>query len=135
MKKIIINSILLIVFLGLQLVINLVSLRLVSLESKLTVEMNDSFSEDIELLTGDITYLRAIMSLANNSKSKNDGVPISQRISEIFSQMNFIAPPKVIFFIPITIKQKLINFVHNNLKVVFQKTPSPPPKYLFNVVT
>lgn len=118
---------------GLPLVINLVSLRLVVLESKLTVEINDdSFSKDIEVLTGDITYLRAIMSLANNSKSENDGVPISQRIIESLSHMNFIAPPKVVFFIPVTIKQKLVNFVHNNLKVIFQKTPSPPPKSFLN---
>jgi len=132
MKKIIINSIILIVFLGLPLVINLVSLRLVVLESKLTIEMKDSFSQNIEVLTGDITYLRAIISIANNNKPENDGIPISQRISESLSQMNFIAPPKVVFFIPETIKQKLAIFVHNNLRAVFQKTPSPPPKYFLN---
>ncbi len=132
MKKLIINSVLLILFLGIPLVTNILSLHLVILESKLTISVEDDYHEEAKILTGDITYLRAIMSLANNNnKSDRNSVPISQRISESLSQMNFITPSKMEFIIiSQIINKQSSNFVRNHLSLVYLKIPLQPPKVI-----
>ena len=130
MKKLLINSTLLIILIGLPLVPNYLYLYYVVVKSNLTINLKDDSSKDIKILTGDITYLKAIMLRANENKSNDNGDSTPQRTSNSIIQLDYTTPLKIEVFTLSIINKESLSFVNNNLTTVYLKIPSPPPKNL-----
>ena len=128
MKKLFINSTLLIILIGLPLVPNYLYLYYSIVKSNLTIDAKDDSSNDTKILTGDIAYLQAIMLRANKNESNDNGDPISQRTSSSVIQLDYTAPLKIEVFTSLIINKESLSFVNNNLTTVYLKIPSPPPK-------
>jgi len=128
MKRLLISSVLLLILIGIPLLPSYLDIYYMTIKSNQTASFNYESIEDLEVLKGDIAYLKAIFSRANNKESDNNGEPVSQRTSNLISQLIFTVPSKIEVFTPQIINNKALNFINSNLASIYLKIPSPPPK-------
>ena len=128
MKRLLISSVLLLILIGIPLLPSYLDIYYIAIKSNQTAKFNYESIEDLEVLKGDIAYLKAIFCRANNKESDNNGEPVSQRTSNLISQLIFTVPSKVEVFESLIINNKTLNFINSNLVSIYLKIPSPPPK-------
>ena len=128
MKRLLINSILLIILIGIPLVPSYLHLYYITVKSNPTISINYDTSDNLDVLKGDITYLKAIFLRATKNNSTNNGEEAPQRTSNTISQLVFTIPSKIEFYTPQIIDRKLLISGKSNLTTIYLKIPSPPPK-------
>jgi len=128
MKRLFINSVLLIILIGIPLVPSYLHIYYVSINTNQTTSIDYETSQNLEVLKGDIAYLKAILFRAFENESNNKGESTPQRTINSVSQLIFTLPSKIEFFIPQIIDKKLLIIGKSNLSAIYLKIPSPPPK-------
>jgi len=84
MKKILINSVLLLIFMGLLLVPNYPYLHYYLVKSQTTISNTDVSVESNKTLIGDIAYLNAILHRSDTSDEENDKkAPLPETITTL----------------------------------------------------
>lgn len=128
MKRLLTSSVLLLILIGIPLVPSYLDIYYMTIKSNQTASSNNEANVDLQVLKGDIAYLKAIFSRANNKESNNNGEPAPQRTSNSITQLVFTVPSKIEFFIPQIVNNKALNSFTSNLSSFYLKIPSPPPK-------
>ncbi len=113
---------------GIPLIPSYLNIYYISIKTNQTTSIDYETSQNLEVLKGDIAYLKAILSRAFENESNNNGEPTPQRTINSVSQLVFTLPTKIEFFIPQIIDKKLLIRGKSSLSVIYLKIPSPPPK-------
>lgn len=130
MKKILINSVLLLVFMGFLLIPNYPYLHYFLVNSKTTISNADVKVVTSKTLIGDIAYLNAIISRVDNNKQSNKKAPIPETNNH-FTQLVFINNSNLNLDKLYKSKSKYSVFINPILNLVYLKIPSPPPQSLY----
>ena len=129
MKKLLINSILLLVFIGFLLAPNYPYVHYFIVNSQTTIGNTDGSTENSTPLIGDIAYLSAIINRTEeNTESKKDA-PLPETNNNI-NHLVFLTPSGIEYARPLIINNAYSNFVKSFLSSVYLKIPSPPPEII-----
>jgi len=129
MKKLLINSILLLVFIGFLLAPNYPYVHYFIANSQTIIGNTDAIVENSTTLIGDIAYLSAIINRTEeNTESKKDA-PLPETNNNI-NHLVFLTPSGIEYVRPLVINNAYSNFVKSFLSSVYLKIPSPPPEII-----
>lgn len=128
MKKILINSVLLLVFLGFLLVPNYPYLHYFLVKSKTTISNADAKVVTSKTLIGDIAYLNAIISRVDNNKESNKKTPIPETNNHL-TQLVFINNSNLNLFKLFNSKPNYSEFINPISGLIYLIIPSPPPQF------
>jgi hypothetical protein len=129
-KKILINSVLLLIFTGFLLVPNYPYLRSFIVKTQTTFFNADISIEKHKTLIGDMAYLSAIMSRADDENSKTNKEAPPPETNNTINHLVFITPTGIEFTGPLVIEKSYTDFVKFFLSSVYLKIPSPPPEFI-----
>ena len=128
MKKLLLNSVLLLVFIGFLLAPNYLYVHHFLVKSQSEISNADISVENSKTLIGDIAYLSAIINRAENPESKKDA-PLPETNNNI-NHLVFLTPSGIEYGRPLVINKAYSNFVKSFLSSVYLKIPSPPPEII-----
>lgn len=130
MKKILLNSVLLLVFLGFLLAPNYPFVHNFLVNAQTTISDTDAhLTNNNNTLIGDIAYLSAIMNRVEENTDSKKTVPLPETNNNINSLV-FLTPPGIEFAEPHSINKAYSDFVNSFLSSVYLKIPSPPPEII-----
>ena len=123
MKKILLNSVLLLVFLGFLLAPNYPYVHNFLANSQTTISNSDANIKTSTTLIGDIAYLSAIMNRAEENTESNKTAPLPETNNSINSLV-FLSPSGIEFAEPHSINKAYSDFVKSFLYLprLFHKT-------------
>jgi len=130
MKKLLINSVLFLLFMGFLVAPNYPYLHYYIVKSHTTISNADVNVENHKTLIGDIAYLSAIIARSgdtNNEKSEEAPPP---ETNNNISQLVYIIPSAIEFLEPSELISGYSNFVNYHFLNVYLKIPLPPPEIL-----
>ncbi len=131
MKKILINSVLLLIFLGLLLVPNYPYLHYYIVKSKTTISNADVNIECSKTLIGDIAYLNAILHRSGDSNGENEKkAPPPPETNNNFNHLVFINSNTNDLIKPHKINCGYSIFNTPELPKIYFTPITPPPNYL-----
>ena len=130
MKRILINSILLLVFIGFLLAPNYPYLRYLLVKPQTVVSNADVTVENHKTLIGDIAYLSAIISRAGDKETKTKKESPPPETNHNLSQLVYVTPSGLEFPQPRHLVCKYSNNILCFLSTVYIKIPLPPPEIL-----
>lgn len=131
MKRILINSVLLLIFMGLLLVPNYPYLHYYIVNSETTIENADVNIETSKTLIGDITYLNAILHRSGNSDGEKDKkAPPPSKTNSNFSQLVFINSSLIALIKPQDTNCEYSIFNAPKSPKVYIQLLTPPPNHL-----
>ena len=129
MKKLLINSILLLVFIGFLLAPNYPYVHHFLVKSQSEISNADISVENSKTLIGDIAYLSAIINRAEENPESKKEVPLPETNNNI-NHLVFLTPSGIEYGRPLVINKAYSNFVKSFLSSVYLKIPSPPPEII-----
>ncbi len=130
MKKLLINSVLLLVFMGFLLAPNYPYLHHFLVNSQATTIGNtDANIENSTTLIGDIAYLSAIINRTEENPESKKKVPLPE-INNNINSLVFLTPTGIEFTELLSINKAYSNFVKSFLSSVYLKIPSSPPEII-----
>jgi len=129
MKKLLLNSILLLIFTGFLLAPNYPYLQHFLVNSKTTIGNTDANIENSTTLIGDIAYLSAIISRVEEKPESKKEAPLPETNNNI-NHLVFLTPSGIEFAEPLIINKAYSNFVKHFLSSVYLRIPSPPPEII-----
>jgi len=130
MKKLLINSVLFLLFMGFLVAPNFPYLHYYIVKSQSTISNADVNVENHKTLIGDIAYLSAILARSgdtNNEKTEESPPPES---NNNINQLVYLIPSSVEFTEPAKFICGYSNFVNYHFLNVCLKIPLPPPELL-----
>jgi len=130
MKQLLINSVLLMVFMGFLLAPNYPYLRYLLIKPHTGVSNADATVENNITLIGDIAYLSAIISRVGDKDGKTKREAAPPETNHNFTNLVYITPPMQECPQPEDYVSKHTNFQIYFYKTVYLKIPSPPPEFL-----
>jgi len=129
MKKILLNSVLLLVFMGFLLAPNYPYVHNFLVNSRTTIGNSDAQINNSTTLIGDIAYLSAIISRVEENPESKKEAPLPETNNNINSLV-FLNPTGIEFTEPLSINKAYSDFVKSFLSSVYLKIPSPPPEII-----
>jgi len=129
MKKLLINSVLLFVFMGFLLAPNYPYLHHFFVNSQATISNTDANIENSTTLIGDIAYLSAIINRTEENPESKKEAPLPETNNNI-NNLVFLTPSGIEFAEPLIVNKAYSNFVKSFLSSVYLKIPSPPPEII-----
>jgi len=129
MKKLLINSVLLFVFMGFLLAPNYPYLHHFFVNSQATISNTDANIENSTTLIGDIAYLSAIINRTEENPESKKEAPLPETNNNI-NNLVFLTPSGIEFAEPLIVNKDYSNFVKSFLSSVYLKIPSPPPEII-----
>jgi hypothetical protein len=128
MKRLLINSVLLMVFSGFLLAPNYPYLHYFLAQKQVVISNADVTVENSKTLIGDIAYLSAIINRAGDPESKTKKETPPPETNNNYSQLVYDIPSGIAFHKPQNTVCKYNNEKQYFLKTVYIKIPSPPPE-------
>jgi len=123
-----INSVLIMVFIGFLLAPNYPYLHYFLVKKQVTISNADVTVEKSKTLIGDIVYLSAIINRAGDKESKTKKETPPPETNHNYSQLVYDIPSGIFFQQPENIICKYRNNKQYFLRTVYIKVPSPPPE-------
>ena len=130
MKKLLINSVLLLVFLGFLVAPNYPYLHQFIVKSQSEISNADINVENSKTLIGDIAYLNAILNRSNNNNSENKKNTPPPETNNSINHLVFINASEFGLFKLYNTNCSYSEFIIPNLTSVYLKIPSPPPEII-----
>jgi hypothetical protein len=130
MKRLLINSVLLMVFMGFLLAPNYPYLHYFLIKKQVTISNADVTVENSKTLIGDIAYLSAIINRAGDKESKTKKESPPPETNNNYSQLVYDIPSGIDFHQPQNVICTYNNYKQYFLSTVYIKIPSPPPEIL-----
>jgi len=128
MKKLLINSVLFLLFMGFLVAPNFPYLHYYIVKSRVTISNADVSVENHNTLIGDIAYLSAILARSgdtNNEKTEETPPPES---NNNINQLFYLIPSSIEFTEHTKLSCGYSNFVNYHFLNVYLKIPLPPPE-------
>ena len=97
--------------------------------SRTAIGNADAHFENKTTLIGDIAYLSAIISRAEENQESKKDAPLPETNNNI-NHLVFLTPTGIEFTEPLVINQGYSSFVKSFLSSVYLKIPSPPPEII-----
>ncbi len=129
MKKLLLNSVLLLVFMGFLLAPNYPYVHNFLANSQTTIGNSDAQFNNSTTLIGDIAYLSAIINRVEENPESKKEAPLPETNNNINSLV-FLSPSGIEFAEPHSINKAYLDFVKSFLSSVYLKIPSPPPEII-----
>lgn len=130
MKKILINSVLLLIFMGLLLVPNYPFLHYYLVKSQPTISNTDINIENNKTLIGDIAYLNAILHRSDTSDEENDKKAPLPETNNHFNHLVFINSNNIELNKPHNINCGYSIFNSPESPKIYLTILTPPPNFL-----
>ena len=130
MKTILVNSVLLLIFMGLLLVPNYPFLHYYIVKSQTTITNADVTIENSKTLIGDIAYLNAILHRSDNSDAESDKKAPLPETNNHFNHLVFINSNTTDLIKPHKINCGYSIFNTPDLPKIYFTPITPPPNYL-----